>query len=90
MSFMQSIVVVLGKYGIRCNVLLLGIICMQFNEEDLKNDEKRMYMEGRIFLGRIGDLSDMVGLVVFFVCDELSGYVIGVQLFVDGGLFVNF
>jgi L-rhamnose 1-dehydrogenase len=88
-SLMQSTAVALGKHGIRCNALLPGTIRTQLNEEDLKNDEKRTYMEGRIPLGRTGDPSDMAGPAVFLACDELSGYVTGAQLLVDGGLFVN-
>lgn len=79
----------LGKYGIRCNALLPGTIRTQLNEEDLKDDEKRKYMEGRIPLGRTGVPGDLAGPAVFLACGELSGYVNGSGLLVDGGLFVN-
>jgi len=88
LSLMQSCAVALGKHGIRCNALLPGTIRTQLNEEDLKNDEKRKYMEGRIPLGRTGDPVDMVGPAVFLASD-MSSYVTGAQLLVDGGLFVN-
>ncbi|KAL2205616.1 NAD(P)-binding protein [Sarocladium strictum] len=88
-SLMQSTAVALGKYNIRCNALLPGTIRTQLNEEDLKDDEKRGYMEGRIPLGRTGEPGDMAGPAVFLACEELSGYVTGAQLLVDGGLFVN-
>jgi L-rhamnose 1-dehydrogenase len=88
-SLMQSTAVALGKYGIRCNALLPGTIRTQLNEEDLADDDKRTYMEGRIPLGRTGRPSDMAGPAVFLACDELSGYMTGAQLLVDGGLFVN-
>ncbi|KAH8169484.1 enoyl-(Acyl carrier protein) reductase domain-containing protein [Sarocladium implicatum] len=88
-SLMQSTAVALGKHGIRCNALLPGTIRTQLNEEDLADDAKRTYMEGRIPLGRTGDPSDMAGPAVFLACEELSGYVTGAQLLVDGGLFVN-
>ena len=81
--------VALGKYKIRCNALLPGTIKTQLNEEDLNDDTKREYMEGRIPLGRTGETRDMAGPAVFLACDELSGYVNGAQLLVDGGLFVN-
>ncbi|KAI1377360.1 NAD(P)-binding protein [Hypoxylon crocopeplum] len=83
-SLMQRTAVALGKHGIGCNALLPITIRTQLNEEDLKNDEKRTYMEGRIPLGRTGDPSDMAGPAVFLACDELSGYVTGAQLLVDG------
>ncbi|RDW62657.1 hypothetical protein BP5796_10959 [Coleophoma crateriformis] len=88
-SLMQSMAVALGQYRIRCNALLPGTIKTQLNEEDLANEEKKKYMEGRIPLGRTGEPRDMAGPAVFLACEELSGYVNGAQLLVDGGLFVN-
>lgn len=86
---MQSMAVALGKYKIRCNALLPGTIKTQLNEEDLKGEEKRNYMEGRIPCGRLGEPQDMAGPAVFLACEALSGYVNGAQLLVDGGAFVN-
>lgn len=79
----------LGKYNIRCNALLPGTIRTQLNEEDLRDEGKRGYMEGRIPLGRTGEPRDLAGPAVFLACGELSGYVNGAQVLVDGGLFVN-
>lgn len=89
LSLMQSTAVALGKHNIRCNALLPGTIQTQLNDEDLADDTKRAYMEGRIPLGRTGIPRDLAGPAVFLACDELSGYVTGAQLLVDGGLFVN-
>ncbi|KAI6086858.1 3-oxoacyl-reductase [Hypoxylon rubiginosum] len=89
LSLMQSCAVALGEHGIRCNALLPGTIRTQLNDEDLADTDKRNYMEGRIPLGRTGDARDMAGPAVFLASDELSGYVTGAQLLVDGGLFVN-
>ncbi|AEO64706.1 7882b527-7db8-435e-97b9-64de6dda8c29 [Thermothielavioides terrestris] len=88
-SLMQSAAVALGRYNIRCNALLPGTIKTQLNEQDLADERKRAYMEGRIPLGRTGVPEDLGGPAVFLACDELSGYVTGAQLLVDGGLFVN-
>jgi len=88
-SLMQSMAVALGPHKIRCNALLPGTIKTQLNEEDLNNKEKREYMEKRVPLGRTGETKDMAGPAVFLACDQLSGYVNGSQLLVDGGLFVN-
>ena len=74
-SLMQSCAVALGKHGIRCNALLPGTIKTQLNEEDLNNEEKRKYMEGRIPLGRTGNVEDMVGPAVFLAGD-MSAYVV--------------
>ncbi|KAF2839324.1 NAD(P)-binding protein [Patellaria atrata CBS 101060] len=88
LSLMQSCACALGKYQIRCNALLPGTIKTQLNEKDLANEEKRKYMEGRIPLGRTGVPNDLAGPAVFLASD-LSSYVTGAQLLVDGGLFVN-
>ena len=74
-SLMQSCAVALGKYGIRCNALLPGTIRTQLNDEDLKNDDKRKGMEGRIPLGRLGLPHDLAGPAVF-LASNLSGYVV--------------
>ncbi|KAF2268369.1 short-chain dehydrogenase/reductase-like protein SDR [Lojkania enalia] len=89
LSLMQSCACALGRYNIRCNALLPGTIRTQLNEQDLQDEGKRTYMEGRIPLGRTGTVQDLAGPAVFLGCEELSGYVTGAQLLVDGGLFVN-
>lgn len=78
LSLMQSCAITLGKHGIRCNALLPGTIKTQLNENDLENDEKRKYMEGRIPLGRTGVPEDMVGPAVFLASD-MSQYVVRIQ-----------
>lgn len=88
LSLMQSEACALGKYGIRCNALLPGTIKTQLNDKDMEDDNKRNYMENRIPLGRLGNTSDLAGPAIFLASD-LSQYVNGAQLLVDGGLFVN-
>lgn len=88
LSLMQSTACALGQYGIRCNALLPGTIRTQLNDEDLADPEKKKYMEGRIPLGRLGKPRDLAGPAVFLASD-LSEYMTGAQLLVDGGLFVN-
>ena len=88
LSLMQSTACALGEHGIRCNAVLPGTIRTQLNEQDLKNPDKKAYMESRIPLGRLGSPDDLVGPVVF-LASELSSYVTGAQILVDGGLFVN-
>lgn len=90
LSLMQSTATALGKYSIRCNALLPGTIRTQLNDEDLKDgSQKKAYMEGRIPLGRLGRPEDMAGPALFLACGELSSYVTGASLLVDGGAFVN-
>ncbi|ANB13998.1 Sps19p [Sugiyamaella lignohabitans] len=88
LSLMQSTAVALGKYNIRCNALLPGTIETDINKDDLKDQSKRDYFNKRIPLGRLGEPSDLAGPAVFLASD-LSKYVTGSQILVDGGLFVN-
>ncbi len=88
LSLIQSSACALGQYNIRCNALLPGTIKTQLNEKDLEDDEKRRYMESRIPLGRTGIPEDLAGPAIFLGSD-LSSYITGSQLLVDGGLFVN-
>lgn len=88
LSIIQSTACALGPFGIRCNALLPGTIRTALNNEDLSDDEKKKYMEKRIPLQRLGQPEDLAGPAVFLASD-LSKYVNGAQLLVDGGLFVN-
>ncbi|KAI5308865.1 L-rhamnose-1-dehydrogenase [Ascosphaera atra] len=76
LSVIQSAAVALGRYNIRCNALLPGTIRTRLNDEDMENQEKKSYMEGRIPLGRLGKTSDMGGPAAFLASDELSSYVV--------------
>ena len=90
LSLMQSTACALGRFNIRCNALLPGTIRTRLNEGDLRDGSvKKDYMEGRIPLGRLGMPEDLAGPALFLACEELSGYVTGATLLVDGGLFVN-
>ena len=86
LSLMQSCAVALGKYNIRCNALLPGTIRTQLNEEDLADEGKRKYMEGRIPLGRTGDTADMAGPAVFLADERLSGYVVSLEMIARSGI----
>jgi L-rhamnose 1-dehydrogenase len=87
-SLMQSTAIALGKHNIRCNSVLPGTILTEINKDDLADEAKRKYMEGRIPLGRLGQAEDLAGPIVFLASD-MAAYVTGAALLVDGGAFVN-
>jgi L-rhamnose 1-dehydrogenase len=68
--------------------VLPGTILTEINKEDLADEAKRKYMEGRVPLGRLGQPEDMIGPIVFLASD-MAQYVTGAALLVDGGAFVN-
>ena len=85
---MQSEACALGKYRIRCNALLPGTTRTQLAAEDLADEEKLKYLEKRTPLGRVGEPEDLAGPAIFLASD-LSRFVTGAQLLVDGGLSVS-
>lgn len=97
-SLMESCAIALGPLGIRCNSVLpgehscnradSGTIETNINREDLANPVKRADQERRIPLGRLGQPEDLVGPVLFYA-SELSGYVTGASLLVDGGMAIS-
>ncbi|KAF3399170.1 L-rhamnose-1-dehydrogenase [Talaromyces pinophilus] len=74
-----------GKYGIRYNSILPGTIETSMNRENLDQGDTRARMTSRVPLGRLGTPEDVAGAVVYFASDELSGYVTGQWMLVDGG-----
>lgn len=74
----------LGKYGIRVNAVAPGVVRTKFSEvvwSDPGFEAKRM---GQIPLGRIAD-PDEVARVILFLASDMSSYVTGTAVVVDGG-----
>jgi NAD(P)-dependent dehydrogenase (short-subunit alcohol dehydrogenase family) len=76
----RSLAKELGPQGIRVNVVAPGIV-----EGDGLSDEKRARYQRLTALGRLGDASDIAGAVLYLASD-LSSYVTGETLHVDGGI----
>jgi 3-oxoacyl-[acyl-carrier protein] reductase len=75
----------LGSFGIRVNAIAPGFI-----ETDMTRGIKKEVYEERVrsvILGRIGQASDVADAAWFFSSD-LSGYVTGQVLGVDGGMLI--
>ncbi len=87
-SLMQSVAIVLGPHGIRCNSVMPGAILTDLNRDDLSDPVKLAYFEKRIPIGRLGQPDDVADCVVFLASD-MARYVTGAALLVDGGMFVN-
>lgn len=89
LSMTQSMAIALAKDKIRVNALLPGTIHTQLAEKDMQDEEKRKYLEHRIPWGRVGKPEDLAGPAVFLAADQLSGFVTGAQLLVDGGMYAH-
>lgn len=73
----------LGGRGVRVNAVAPGYV--QTDMTAALNDEQRGRIAERILLGRLGEASDIAG-VVSFLCSPAAGYITGQVLSVDGGM----
>lgn len=83
-----SCAVALGTHNIRFNAVSPGTIETDMNKADLQGP-KRSIMEGRVPLARLGRPSDLIGPILFFASD-MSEYVTGQNLIIDGGASINY
>ncbi|OAP60213.1 hypothetical protein AYL99_05215 [Fonsecaea erecta] len=79
----------LGRHGIRFNSICPGTIETDMNKAHLDRDGLRAVMAGKTALGRLGTPEDIAGAAVFFASD-LSAYVTGQYLLVDGGASTHY
>ncbi len=80
----KSMAVEWGPHGIRVNTLCPTFIRTPLAEQTLANPERRAWIEAKIKLGRVGEVSDIMGPVVFLASDA-SALITGSALMVDGG-----
>ena len=73
-----------GPHGVRVNTLCPTFVRTPLGERTLQDPAKRAWVLSKIKLGRVGELSDMMGPVVFLASDA-SSLVTGAALLVDGG-----
>ncbi len=73
-----------GAKGIRVNTLCPTFIRTPLAEQTLAIPERRAWIESMIKLGRVGEIEDMMGPVVFLASDA-SALMTGTSLLVDGG-----
>ncbi|QEW22644.1 Gluconate 5-dehydrogenase [Marinibacterium anthonyi] len=73
-----------GRLGIRINTLCPTFIRTPLAEQTLQNPERRAWIEDKIKLGRVGEVEDIMGAVVYLATDA-SALVTGSAQMVDGG-----
>ncbi len=73
-----------GAHGIRVNTLCPTFIRTPLGEQTLSDPARRAWIESKIKLGRVGEVTDLMGPVVFLASDA-SALVTGTHLIVDGG-----
>jgi len=70
--------------GVRVNTICPTFIRTPLAEQTLKDPDRRAWVLSRIKLGRLGEVEDLMGPVVFLASDA-SALVTGAHLIVDGG-----
>jgi L-rhamnose 1-dehydrogenase len=79
---------VLGKHGIRVNVVEPGAVATNMSAGLLGAPDALKYYQERIALGRIGAPSELAASIAFLLSDDAS-YVTSAALLVDAGFIVN-
>lgn len=73
-----------APHGIRVNTLCPTFIRTPLAEQTLKDPARRKWILSKIKLGRVGEIEDLMGPVVFLASDA-SAMMTGTHLIVDGG-----
>jgi NAD(P)-dependent dehydrogenase (short-subunit alcohol dehydrogenase family) len=73
-----------APHGIRVNTLCPTFIRTPLAEQTLNDPARRAWILSKIKLGRVGEIEDMMGPVVFLASDA-SAMMTGTHLIVDGG-----
>ena len=82
--FTQSLAQELAPLGVRVNALAPGVIETPMTAATREDPARLQSFMARIPMGRLGQPQDLVGPVIFLASD-MSRYVTGITLAVDGG-----
>jgi L-rhamnose 1-dehydrogenase len=89
LALMQNLAVEYGAHSIRYNCVLPGPTDTQMVAEYVNDPKEREAMNARCPMGRIATPQDIARSVVFFA-SELSSFVTGQHIVVDGGSSYRF
>ena len=83
-GFTKAMAIEYGPKDIRVNTICPTFVLTDMTQDTFDQPEKRMWIEGKIKLGRVGKVEDLMGAVVYLASDA-SSLVTGSSLLVDGG-----
>ena len=80
----KSMAIEWGPHGIRVNTIAPTFIRTPMTEQTFNNPERAAWIESKIKLGRVGEVTDIMGAVAFLASDA-AALITGTSLLVDGG-----
>ncbi|RZW10463.1 MAG: SDR family oxidoreductase [Rhodobacteraceae bacterium] len=83
-GFTKAMAIEWGHHGIRVNTVCPTFIRTALTQSTFENPERRRWIEDKIKLGRVGEVEDIMGPVVFLASDA-AALMTGTSILVDGG-----
>ena len=83
-GFTKAMAIEFGPHGIRVNTVGPTFIRTPLTEPTFARPELKAWVEDKIKLGRIGEVEDIMGVVVFLASDA-AALITGTHIIVDGG-----
>jgi NAD(P)-dependent dehydrogenase (short-subunit alcohol dehydrogenase family) len=83
-GFTKAMAIEWGTLGIRVNTVCPTFIRTALTEVTFQNPERVKWVEEKIKIGRVGEVTDIMGPVVYLASDA-SALMTGTHLLIDGG-----
>ncbi|MCK8464035.1 SDR family oxidoreductase [Aliiroseovarius sp. S1339] len=83
-GFTKSMAIEWGPLGIRVNTICPTFIRTPLTEATFENPQRVRWIEEKIKLGRVGEVTDIMGPVVYLASDA-SALMTGTHMLIDGG-----
>lgn len=83
-GFTKAMAIEWGKQGIRVNTICPTFIRTPLTEQTFNNPDRVAWIMDKIKLGRVGEVTDMMGPVVYLASDA-SALMTGTHMLIDGG-----
>ncbi|EBA13273.1 SDR family NAD(P)-dependent oxidoreductase [Roseobacter sp. CCS2] len=83
-GFTKAMAIEWGKQGIRVNTICPTFIRTPLTEQTFNNPDRVAWIMDKIKLGRIGEVTDIMGPVVYLASDA-SALMTGTHMLIDGG-----
>ncbi len=83
-GFTKAMAIEFGRHKIRVNTVCPTFVRTPLTEQTFDRPERVKWIEEKIKLGRVGEVTDIMGAVVFLASDA-AALITGTSLLIDGG-----